>query len=136
MYILDTNVISEIRKAATGKANPKVLAWADSISINQLFLSSITILELETGILLKERNDKKQGRVLRQWLEQQVLTAFCGRVLGFDQQIALQCAKFHIPNPRSYRDSMIAATAYIHNMTVVTRNIEDFSDMGITLINP
>jgi len=136
MYLLDTNVISELRKAGSGKADQNVLAWADNVSASKLYLSVITILELETGILLIERRDKAQGALLRTWLNTHVLPAFSERIIGIDTAIAQACAKLHVPDPRSDRDAMIAATAMVHGMVVVTRNIADFEPTGVKTINP
>lgn len=136
MYILDTNVISELRKAGSGKADPNVLAWAASVNANELFVSVITIMELELGIASLERKDAQQGKVLRHWLEQQVLPEFSERTLPIDTPVALCCARLHVPNKRSERDALIAATALTHRMTVVTRNVDDFKQTGVQLINP
>lgn len=136
MYLLDTNVISELRKANTGKADPQVVAWASGVSPASLFVSVISVLELETGILLVERRDAVQGNMLRQWLETQVLPTFAERVLAVDTAVARQCARLHVPDPRSDRDALIAATAMVHGMTVVTRNVADFELTGCALLNP
>ena len=136
MYLLDTNVVSELRKVHTGKASPQVVAWANSVTPASLFLSAISVLELETGILLVERRDTKQGKALRDWLETQVLPAFDGRILVVDTAVARQCARLHVPDPRSDRDALIAATALVHGMTVVTRNVDDFKATGVALLNP
>lgn len=136
MFLLDTNVVSELRKAKIGKADKNVIAWATSISVASLFLSAITILELETGILLVERRDPSQGVLLRSWLEGHVLPTFYGRILPVDVLIAQRCAKLHVPNPRSDRDALIAATGLVHGMIVVTRNIADFQGTEAMLLNP
>lgn len=136
MYVLDTNVVSELRKAKTGKADKNVVAWAQSVLPSSLFLSAISVLELETGILLIERRDVAQGHMLRQWLETQVLPAFAERILPVDTAVARQCATLHVPDPRSDRDALIAATALVHHMTVVTRNVDDFKPTGVALLNP
>lgn len=136
MFILDTNVVSELRKAKTGKADRNVVAWASSVSSGSLFLSAITVLELETGVLQKERSDLAQGSLLRAWLDGHVLPAFQGRVLPVDTAVALRCAKLHIPDPRAERDALIAATGLVHGMTVVTRNVSDFVATGVSLLNP
>ena len=136
MYLLDTNVVSELRKVHTGKASPQVVAWVNSVTSASLFLSAISVLELETGILLVERRDKKQGKALRDWLETQVLPAFDGRILVVDTAVARQCAHLHVPDPRSDRDGLIAATALVHGMTVVTRNVDDFKATGVAMLNP
>lgn len=136
MYLLDTNVISELRKAGSGKANQNVVTWAAQIPSSQLYVSVITLLELEMGVLGIERKDKQQGEMLRHWLENNVLPAFSERTLVVDTAVARRCAAMHVPDRRSERDAMIAATAATHNMTVVTRNTSDFIDTGVELLNP
>ena len=134
MFVLDTNVISELRRPA--KANPKVLAWAAATPVANTYLSSITILELELGALLVERRDKTQGKVLRDWIDSSVLPRFEGRILAVDTAVAQRCARLHVPDPRAERDALIAATAAVHAMTVVTRNVADFGMAGIMVLNP
>ncbi len=134
MYLLDTNVVSELRRA--DRADPRVRAWADTAPVGAAFLSTISILEIELGVLLSERKDPAQGRILRHWLEDQVLSQFDGRILPVDLDVARQCARLHVPDPRSSRDAMIAATALVHAMTVVTRNVADFAPTGVPVLNP
>jgi predicted nucleic acid-binding protein len=136
MFVLDTNVVSELRKAKAGKADPNVANWAAGVPAVALFVSAVTILELETGVLLVQRRDHKQGALLRAWLDQHVLPAFSGRVLPVDTAVAQRCAALHVPDPRSERDALIAATAMVHSMTVVTRNVADFAATGVPLLNP
>jgi len=136
MFVLDTNVVSELRKAKAGRADPHVTAWAASVSPGVLYLSAITILELELGVLLIERRDPAQGALMRAWLESHVLPAFAGRVLPVDTPVAQQCARLHIPDPRADRDALIAATAQVHGMTVVTRNVADFASTGVPVYDP
>lgn len=136
MYLLDTNVVSELRKAKSGRADKNVEGWANSVSATGLFLSVITILELETGTLLIERRDPSRGAVLRSWLDAHVLPAFSGRILAVDTAVAQCCAKLHVPDRRSDRDALIAATALVHGMTVVTRNVDDFEATGVGILNP
>lgn len=136
MFVLDTNVVSELRKAKAGKADPNVTAWAAGVPAGSLFISAITVLELETGVLLVERRDPAQGAVLRAWLDHHVMPAFAGRVLVVDVAVAQRCARLHVPDPRTERDALIAATALVHGMTVVTRNVADFAPTGVALLNP
>lgn len=136
MYILDTNVVSELRKARTGKADKNVTSWAANVPATSLYLSAISILELETGILLIERRDPGQGAMLRGWIESHVLPAFSGRILAVDIAVALRCAKLHVPDPGAERDTLIAATALVHGMTIVTRNVSDFEHTGVEILNP
>lgn len=136
MLLLDTNVISEIRKINSGRADSRVSKWANQQTSTDLYISVITVMELEQGILQRERHDAQQGKILRLWLEQQVLPAFSGRILEIDNAVARTCARLHVPDPRSERDALIAATAIVHGMTVVTRNIRDFEATGVALINP
>lgn len=135
-FVLDTNVVSELRKAGSGKAHPGVAGWAGSVRPRSLYLSAITVLELELGVLRMERRDAAQGARLRDWLDRQVLPAFEGRVLPVDQRVALRCARLHVPDPRSKRDALIAATAQVHAMTVVTRNVADFRALDVPIFDP
>ena len=136
MFLLVTNVVSELRKAKSGKARPSVTAWAARIPAGSLYVSSITLLELEMGVLQLERRDAAQGMIIRTWLDGHVLPAFAGRVVAVDAAVALQCARLHVPDRLSERDAMIAATALVHGMTVVTRNLADFEASGVPLLNP
>ena len=136
MYLLDTNIVSELRKAKTNKANKNVTAWAISVPATSLFLSAISILELETGVLLIERRDAVQGALLRVWLDDYVIPAFSGRILAIDTAVAQCCAKLHVPDPGAERDTLIAATALVHGMTIVTRNVMDFEQTGVKILNP
>ena len=135
MYLLDTNVVSELRKARTGKADARVAAWAQATPASAMFLSAISVLELELGILLVERRDGAQAALLRAWLDHHVLPAFDGRILPVDTAVARHCAKLHVPDPRAERDALIAATALVHGLTVVTRNVGDFAATNVGVLN-
>lgn len=135
-FLLDTNVVLELRKAKSGKAHRSVTAWASQVPAGSLYVSAITLLELEMGVLQLERRDAAQGATMRTWLDGHVLPAFAGRVLAVDVAVALQCARLHVPNKLSERDALIAATALVHGMTVVTRNVTDFEASGVRLLNP
>ncbi len=133
-FLLDTNVLSELRRR--DRTNPKVAVWADAVNSSDLFLSVITILEIEARTLMLARRDQTQGAVLRGWIDDKVLPAFTGRVLNIDTAVAQQYARLHVPNPRAERDALIAATALVHQMCVVTRNVGDFEPMGVEVLNP
>ena len=134
MYLLDTNVVSELRKA--NRADRNVRAWACGVPTASLFLSVISLLEIETGILLVERRDPPQAALLRAWLDDRVLPAFSERILVVDIAVARCCAKLHVPDRCSDRDALIAATALVHGLTVATRNVGDFKNTGVALVNP
>ena len=134
MFILDTNVVSELRKAK--KAHQNVKKWAQPLPAAGLYISAISVLELEIGILLIERRDQEQGRILRTWMDRHVLPTFSGRILAIDTAVAQRCAMLQVPNPRSDRDALIAATALVHGLTVATRNGADFERMGVGVLNP
>lgn len=134
MFLLDTNVLSELRRR--DRTHPKVAAWADDVHPADLFLSAITILEVEAGTLMRQRRDEAQGAMLRAWIDGKVLPAFAGRILSVDTAVAQSCARLHVPNPRAERDALIAATALVHRLKLVTRNVADFQAMGVDLLNP
>jgi predicted nucleic acid-binding protein len=134
MFVLDTNVVSELRRPA--RADRKVLAWATAVPLADIFLSAITILEIELGALSIARRDATQGRILRAWIDEQILPRFEGRILPVDAAVARRCAGLHAPDPRAERDALIAATALEHGMTIATRNVTDFEPMGVALVNP
>ncbi len=136
MFLLDTNVISELRKTGSGRENKNVVTWANSVSAGDMYLSVITVLELEQGILLLRRKDAVAAGYLRKWMDTHVLPAFNGRIIAVDVPVALKCAVLHVPNPCAERDCLIAATALVHGMTVVTRNVDDFKNTGASIINP
>ena len=135
MYLLDTNVISELRKSAA-KQHSRVADWIRTVHIADLYLSVITVYELEIGIRRIERRDSPQGRQFRQWLDHGVLPQFQGKILSFDMPVAMRAAGLHVPNPRPLADSFIAATAAEHGMVLVTRNTSDFQGMDVEVLNP
>lgn len=133
MFLLDTNVVSELRKR---NADPRVRAWAEHQRGDELFLSAITVYELEIGVQRIERRDAQQGAALRRWLDEQVLPAFDGRILPVDAKTATRAGSVQVPEPRPERDCLIAATALVHSLTLVTRNCRDFHPMGVAMHNP
>lgn len=136
MYLLDTNVVAELRKAQSPKVDRNVLAWSNSVPVSSLHLSAITVMELEMGILLVARRDPAQGTILRTWLDGHVLPTFLDRILPVDTSVARRCARLHVPDPRPDRDALIAATALVHGMTMATRNVRDFAPTGVEIVNP
>lgn len=136
MFLLDTNVVSELRKARAGKADKNVAAWAAAKPAASMFVSMITIQELEIGVRLAERRDPAAGAVLRRWLEEHALPAFAERTVPVDTAVARCSAALHVPDPRPVRDALIAATALVHGMSVVTRNVADFMPTGAVVVNP
>lgn len=135
-YLLDTNVISELRKIGDGKADANVVAWVGREDSASFFLSAITILELERGILGVQRRDARQGARLRTWLDSHVRPEFAGRIIAIDDASATRCAHLHIPDRRNEVDALIAATALSHGLTVVTRNVKDFEGTGAIIADP
>lgn len=139
MYLLDSNIISEFRKVPAGRAHPGVVAWGESVSPASLFMSAITLMELDKGVQLKARQDPVAGGILRRWLAERVYPSFRGRVLAVDETVALESAGYHVPDPRPLADSLIAATAKVHGLCVVTRNVKDFEPFqadGLRVLNP
>ena len=136
MFVLDTNVVSELRKLGDGRADARVIAWITGQDAASFYISALTLMELEIGILRIERRDAGQGERLRRWMDRRVLPEFRERTLPVDTAVALKCARLHVPDPRAERDALIAATAMVHGMTVVTGNLADFEATGVTLIDP
>lgn len=134
-YLLDTDVVSELRKSGS-RANPGVRSWARAQRTSELFLSVITVMEVEIGVGRVEKHDTPKGTVLRRWLEQDLLPAFAGRLLPVDVAVARRAAGLHVPDPRPERDVLIAATALEAGLTVVTRNVVDFAALGVDLVDP
>ena len=126
MYVLDTSIVSEIRKSKTGRADPAVVEWSSRVPAGLTYISAITIQELEHGVLLAERRDPKAGAILRRWLENDVAVAFEQRTLPVDTAVARVAASLHVPNPAPINDALIAATALAHGMALVTLNTKDF----------
>ena len=136
MYLLDTNVVSELRKVRTGKSDRYVAAWSNAVDVSELYVSAVTIEELEIGVLRIERRDTAQGELFRRWLDDQVRPAFADRVLPIDTNVARKSAGLQVPDPRPVRDGFIAATALVHGLVLVTCNLSDFEPMGVRLLNP
>lgn len=136
MYLLDTNIVSEMRKIKQGKADPKVANWAKQIDNDKFFINTIILMELRRGALLKLRKDKVQGEHLLYWVENIIKVNFAGRILPITEQVSNICSECHVPNPRPENDTWIASTAIAHNFTLVTRNVDDFYGLPVKLLNP
>lgn len=137
MYLLDTNVISQIRKVNHPKCPPIFKTWFDKVDLNHCYLATITLFEIERGILQKAHKDKMQADMIRHWFEHQIKPEFAERVLSLDMPNALKTAYFHVPNPAPLIDSFLAGIAISHELILVTRNTKDFIGFdGIKLLNP
>jgi predicted nucleic acid-binding protein len=136
IYLLDTNVVSELRKKSSGNADRNVVAWESGVSADTVYISVVTVMELELGTLRITRRDPLQGAILRSWVDNSVLKSFAGRILPVDVEVAQRAAALHVPDPRPEHDALLAATALVHKMTVVTRNTVDFTPTGIATLNP
>lgn len=136
MYLLDTNIISELKKLDSGKIHPQVQRWAYSINLMQTKISVVSITEIRTGILSLARKDQAQAASLDNWFTNRLLPAYRTRTLSVDTEVALICAQLHIPTKRPINDAYIAATAIAHNLTLVTRNVRDFQGLPLMLENP
>ena len=137
MYLLDTNVVSEIRKISRGQADAALEQWTHSVSFDDCYLSVITLLEIEQGILrVQYRGDEAQFLRLQHWLNDTVIPTFDQRILPIDRHTARICARLHVPDQRPYNDALIAATAIRHDLTLVTRNVRDFAELNVPLLNP
>lgn len=136
MFLLDTSVISELRKAGDGKADARVVAWASGADTAAFYLSVITVMEIELGILRVARRDPTQAARLRLWRDRHISPEFAERILPVDAAVALRCASLHVPDPRPEHEAFIAATAFTHGLTIVSRNVADFEVMGAPVLNP
>jgi len=135
-YLLNTNVVSELRKIGDGKADANVVSWVEAEDADRFFISAITILELERGVLGVQRRDPVQGARLRAWLDNHIRPEFAGRILAVDDVVATRCAHLHVPNRRNEVDALIAATALVNGLSVVTRNVRDFEGTGVVVVDP
>lgn len=137
MFLLDTNVVSEARRIAAGRADERFERWISSIEPTLAYVSVVTIMELEIGVMRLERRDPSAGAILRQWLNHDVGIAFEGRTLPVDTETARLAATLHVPDPAPAIDALVAATALAHGMRVVTRNAGDFARFkDLHVINP
>lgn len=134
--LLDTNVVSELRKVESGKADAGVTAWVRGIHPADMHISAITLQELEYGVLRSEWRDPRMGALLRAWLDHRVFPLFADRLIPVDAAVARRAARLHVPNRKPWLDALIAATALVHGFAVVTRNVDDFAQTGVRVINP
>ena len=132
-WLLDTDALSATRRPEA--ADPAVVRWLRQQNPYGLHLSAMTIFEIELGASLKERRDPAQGARLRRWIDE-VLMHFGDRILPVDHEVASIAAGYHVPDPRPERDALIAATAEVYGLAVVTRNTRDFAAFGVPLLNP
>ena len=134
MFLLDTNVISEVRRGQ--RSNPNVTNWYASVGESQLFISSLTIGEIRRGIeLARRRGDGDQVEALETWLET-VIQRFSGRILKVDTEEADAWGQLSAIRPVPVVDALLAATAITHDMTLVTRNVSDVEGLGVRVIDP
>lgn len=133
MYLLDTGIVFELRNAKAGRTDPGLAAWAASIAREDMFISALTLLELEDDAAQFERKDKAAGAALRAWIGEQVMRAFEGRILPVDAAIARRRGTLAYPGAR---DGLLAATALEHGLTLVTRNVAAFKAGRVKTFNP
>jgi predicted nucleic acid-binding protein len=133
MYLLDTSIVFELREAKSGRAEPGLSAWATGAARSDLFISAITLLELESAAAALERRDKAGGRSVRAWIADKVMPAFDGRILPVDAAIVRRRVLIPYSDPR---DGLLAATALEHGLTLVTRNTAAFRAGRVKLFNP
>ena len=134
MFLLDTNVISELRRP--DRANQNVLRWTGAQDHRLFYISVATVMELKYGALILGHSDAAAGQIFVNWIDRNVLPDFSERTLHITAEVALICAGLHVPHKRGERDAWIAATALVHDLTVVTRNVRDFESTGVRLLNP
>lgn len=132
-YVLDTNVVSALR--VRGR-HPEVERWAATVPVPELFITAVTVAEVERGVVQRERSDPAQGRVLRDWLEDKLLPAFAGRVLPFDLAAARILGGYRVPEHAPLDDALIASVAQATGKVVVTRNVRHFEPLGAACLDP
>jgi toxin FitB len=130
MYLLDTNIVSKARRGSR-----KIAIWLKSVDVNSLFLSVISIGEIARGIAIRERKDSREAEILPLWLNN-LRADLQDRILPVTEQVALERGKVAAIRTRDDADGLIAATALVRGLTLVTRNVRDFADTGVTLVNP
>lgn len=137
MYLLDTNIVSELRLLPKNRADANFVTWASQFPDDRIFyINSVVVMELERGVMLKQRKDPVQGNILANWLYNDILPSFSSRILDIDRAVAHVCSTLHVPNPKPENDAWIAATAIAYGMTLVTRNVKDFAGINVNTINP
>ena len=134
MYLLDTNVLSETR--IPHRTNPNVARWFDQVAPERLFISVVTVFEIELGALRLIRRDPPAGQSLRNWIDQKIMPEFDTRIIDIDRRVMKRSAELQVPKSRPDHDTLIAATALVHGLVMVTRNVKDFADTGVEVVNP
>ena len=132
-YLIDTNIISEIRKAES--CNPRVAAWYESIADESVYLSVLVLGEIRKGIERARSKNPNQAGALEKWLAT-VCRSFAERILPIDQAVADEWGRMSAKRPVSTIDALLAATAKVHGMTLATRNVDDVADLGAEVVNP
>ena len=132
-YLIDTNVISEIRKG--DRANAQVVAWWSAVAEDELWMSTLVLGEIRKGIERTRRRDPPKARALEQWLDT-LTTHFENRALAVDTAVAEAWGRLNGPRPLPVVDSLLAATAIVHGLTLVTRNTADIEGTGVATLNP
>ncbi|MBS9781668.1 MAG: type II toxin-antitoxin system VapC family toxin [Gammaproteobacteria bacterium] len=135
MYLLDTNILSEIRKIKQNRANENVVNWLANVLPTELYTNVVVLMEIEKGIVRLRRKDSQQADNLAAWY-QTIKPTFQNRIYSIDEKTASICATLHSPNPAPANDAWIAATAIQHNLVLATRNTNDFNFQGLQVFNP
>lgn len=132
-FLLDTNIVSELRKGR--RADARVRAWFESVDERDVFLSVLVVGEIQRGIESIRRRDPVTATSLERWLAT-LVSDYVDRILEITTEVASVWGRFNVPNPLPVIDSLLAATAHVHDLTVVTRNTVDIARTGVPVVNP
>jgi len=136
MYLLDTNVVSEIRKIRQNKTNQNVVAWLSRVQKESLYTNAVVLMEIERGILRLENIDPQQADRFKNWYHSAVKPMFHERILPIDEATATVCSRLHVPDLSPENDAWVAASAIQYDLTLVTRNTRDFGHSNLRVLNP